>query len=68
MTTNEQIIIDGMDVSRCEFSTIRGNELKCFAEDKDIHTCLKITEKTKCPIYRLKIQLQRKTAECEELP
>ncbi len=67
MTTNEQIIIDGMDVSRCEFSTIRGNELKCFAEDKDIHTCLKITEKTKCPIYRLKIQLQRKTAECEEL-
>jgi len=62
----EQIIINGVDVSGCEFSTISSNELKCLAEDKDVHTCLKITEKTKCPIYRLKMQLQRKTAEYEK--
>lgn len=63
----EPIIINGVDVSGCEFSTIRSNELKCLADDKDVHTCLGTKEKTKCPIYRLKIQLQNKTAECEEL-
>lgn len=65
--SSEPMVIDGIDVSRCEFSTIRSNELKCLADDKDVHTCLGTKEKTKCPIYRLKIQLQNKTAECEEL-
>lgn len=63
----DKVIIDGVNVSGCEFSTICSNELKCLADDKDVHICLKTMEKTKCPIYRLKTQLQRKIAECEEL-
>lgn len=59
-------IIKRVDTN-CEFSTIRSNELKCLADDKDVHVCLGTIEKTKCPIYRLKIQLENKIAECEEL-
>lgn len=67
MTDRQEIIIDSVDVSGCEFSTLCSNELKCLADDKDVHICLKTMEKNKCPIYRLKIQLQRKVAECEKL-
>lgn len=52
---------------QCEYSTTRSNENKCKALELEFHNCLNILEQKKCPIYKLKQQLQAKEQECEEL-
>lgn len=52
---------------QCEYCTVRSNENKCKALEIDFHNCLNILEQKKCPIYKLKQQLQEKEKECEEL-
>lgn len=51
----------------CEYYTVRSNENKCKALDIEFHNCLNILEQKKCPIYKLKQQLQAKELECESL-
>lgn len=43
---------------QCEYSTTRSNENKCKALEIEFHNCLNILEQKKCPIYKLKQQLQ----------
>ena len=57
--TKEPIIVD------CEYCTVRGNENKCKALQIETHTCLGITAKNKCPIYKLKQQFKRLENEYE---
>lgn len=57
MTTNEPIIIDGVDVSKCVLFENADNEMGCAL------TCCGGCKGKDCD-YK---QLQRKTAECEEL-
>lgn len=52
---------------QCEYCTVRSNENKCKALKIEFHNCLNILEQKKCPIYKLKQQLQEKEKECEEL-
>lgn len=52
---------------QCEYCTVRSNENKCKALEIEFHNCLNILEQKKCPIYKLKQQLQEKEKECEEL-
>lgn len=52
---------------QCEYSATRSNENKCKALEIEFHNCLNILEQKKCPIYKLKQQLQAKKQECEEL-
>lgn len=52
---------------QCEYCTVRSNENKCKALKIEFHNCLNILEQKKCPIYKLKQQLQEKEQECEEL-
>lgn len=52
---------------QCEYCTVRSNEKKCKALEIEFHNCLNILEQKKCPIYKLKQQLQEKEKECEEL-
>ena len=59
--TDKPIMID------CEYCIVLGNENKCKALQIETHTCLEITAKNKCPIYKLKQQLNRKEQECERL-
>ena len=59
--TKESIMID------CEYCIVLGNENKCKALQIETHTCLGITAKNKCPIYKIKQQLKAKEKECEEL-
>lgn len=51
----------------CEYCIVLGNENKCKALQVETHTCLGITAKNKCPIYKLKQQLQSKEQECADL-
>lgn len=50
---------------QCEYCTVRSNENKCKALEIEFHNCLNILEKKKCPIYKLKQQLQTKERELE---
>lgn len=59
MTTNREI--------QCEYSTTRSNENKCKALGIEFHNCLNILEQKKCPIYKLKQQLQAKEQTLEEI-
>lgn len=52
---------------QCEYSTTRSNENKCKALEIEFHNCLNILEQKKCPIYKLKQQLQAKEQECKKL-
>lgn len=52
---------------QCEYCTVRSNENKCKALEIEFHNCLNILEQKKCPIYKLKQQLQKKEQESEEL-
>lgn len=59
MTTNREI--------QCEYSTTRSNENKCKALEIEFHNCLNILEQKKCPIYKLKQQLQAKEQTLDEI-
>lgn len=50
---------------QCEYCTVRSNENKCKALEIEFHNCLNILEQKKCPIYKLKQQLQAKERELE---
>lgn len=52
---------------QCEYCTVRSNENKYKALEIEFHNCLNIFGQKKCPIYKLKQQLQAKEQECEEL-
>lgn len=52
---------------QCEYCTVRSNENKCKALEIEFHNCLNILEQKKCPIYKLKQQLQEKKQECKNL-
>lgn len=52
---------------QCEYCTVRSNENKYKALEIEFHNCLNILKQKKCPIYKLKQQLQEKEQECEEL-
>lgn len=52
---------------QCEYCTVRSNENKCKALEIEFHNCLNILEQKKCPIYKLKQQLQTKEREIKEL-
>lgn len=52
---------------QCEYCTVRSNENKCKALEIEFHNCLNILKQKKCPIYKLKQQLQEKEQECEKL-
>lgn len=56
---------DNVKQQRCEFSIMSSGELKCVAEISDVHVCFDMPDK-KCPIYRLRTQLDLKTEECEK--
>lgn len=52
---------------QCEYCTVRSNENKCKALEIEFHNCLNILEQKKCPIYKLKQQLQENKQECKNL-
>lgn len=54
------------EIINCEYCIVLGNENKCKALQIETHTCLGITAKNKCPIYKLKQQLKRKEQELEQ--
>lgn len=54
-------------IMNCEYCIVLGNENKCKALQTETHTCLGITAKNKCPIYKLKMQSKRKEEELNQL-